>query len=311
MEVMAPPLPIKELRALFKDSLQEAVSLAPYTSARIGGPAEALLVVRSADELVDRAVLLWELGVEFIVLGGGSNVLVSDNGFQGLVLLNKARKVHFSDTSDPPTVRAESGINFGALARQSAQKGFSGLEWAAGIPGTLGGAVVGNAGAHGEDMSSLLKVAEILHRDNGKQTWSLEDLDFSYRSSVFKSLAGTALVLSATIFLARETPEIIEEKMDQYLNHRRKTQPAGASMGSMFKNPPGDFAGRLIDAAGLKGKQIGRVQISPLHGNFFINQGDASASDVKKLILLAQKSVADQFGVDLELEIELIGEWNT
>ncbi|MBW8009835.1 MAG: UDP-N-acetylmuramate dehydrogenase [Chloroflexi bacterium] len=311
MDVMAHLLPIKELRAAFKDRLLEAVPLAPYTSARIGGSAEALIVVHNADELADTALHLWEIGIEFVILGGGSNVLVSDSGIQGLVLLNKARKVRFNETSEPPSVYAESGINFGALARQAAQKEFSGLEWAAGIPGTLGGAVFGNAGAHGGDMYGCLKVAEILHREKGKQTWSLDDLDFTYRSSALKNKAGQALVLSATLLLAREKPEIIEEKMKKNLKHRRKTQPPGASMGSMFKNPLGDYAGRLIDAAGLKGKQIGAAQISPLHGNFFINQGEASASDVKALIDLAQKTVADQFGVNLELEIELIGEWNS
>lgn len=311
MEVMIPILPFKELRAVYKDKLQEAVPLAPYTSARIGGPVDALIVVRSAEELASTAINLWELGIDFIVLGGGSNVLVSDSGVRGMVLLNKARSVNFHGASNLPRLHAESGINIGALARQAAHKGFSGLEWAAGIPGTLGGAIFGNAGAHGGDMRGCLKVAEILHHEKGKQILSLDDLDFSYRSSALKRQAEQALVLSATLFLGRDKPENIEEKMRTNLNHRRETQPAGASMGSMFKNPPGDYAGRLIEAAGLKGKQIGAAQISPLHGNFFVNLGEASASDVKALLDFAQKSVADQFEINLEMEIEIIGDWNS
>ena len=236
-------------------------------------------------------------------------MLVSDSGVHGLVLLNKARKVHFDDISESPRVHAESGINFGALARQAAQKGFSGFEWAAGIPGTLGGAVFGNAGAHGEDMQGCLIVAEILHRKKGRQTWSAADFEFSYRSSVLKRNRQESVVLAVTLRLWEDSSESIAERLDSYLAYRRKTQPPGASMGSMFKNPPSDFAGRLIEAAGLKGKKMGAAQISPLHANFFLNHGDAAAADVMALIQFAREKVMEKFDIELELEIELVGEW--
>ena len=151
------------MRQKFGERLQTEVELARYTSARVGGPAEVLLVAKSANELAEMVTALWELELPFLILGGGSNVLVSDAGVRGVVVLNRARHVRFSDHDTPPTVWAESGANFGLLARQAAARGLSGLEWAAGIPGTLGGAVVGNAGAFGADLSANLVVAEILH----------------------------------------------------------------------------------------------------------------------------------------------------
>jgi UDP-N-acetylmuramate dehydrogenase len=226
-------------------------------------------------------------------------------------------------------VWAESGVNFGVLARLAAQRGLGGLEWAAGIPGTLGGAVVGNAGAHGGDVAGNLLVAEILHQEPAggprpavRQEWPQERLGFVYRGSVLKSghqgpsgaQRPADIVLAARLRLERSTPEAVQAKLDEFVAYRRRTQPPGASMGSMFKNPPGDYAGRLIDAAGLKGAQVGSVQISPVHGNFFINLGaaeaQASASDIYRLLDLARRSVADRFGVWLEPEIELVGDWS-
>jgi UDP-N-acetylmuramate dehydrogenase len=283
--------------------------LAKYTSARLGGPADALVIAQSSYDLEDVVTKLWEMDVSFYVMGGGSNILVSDAGVRGVVVLNKAKKVVFDEENSLLTVWAESGSGFGAVARQAAQMGFSGLEWAAGIPGTVGGAVVGNAGAHGGDVASILKVAEILQHDVGRQRWTLDQLVFSYRSSVLKSMRGQAVVLSATLKLSHGKPEEIQQRMDEFLGFRRSTQPPGASMGSMFKNPPDDFAGRLIDEAGLKGTRIGDAEISTLHANFFINHGSARAQDVYALIQRARQAVLEKLGVELELEIELFGEW--
>ena len=183
------------------------------------------------------------------------------------------------------------------------------MEWAASIPGTVGGAVYGNAGAYGSDMASSLVLVEILHRDDGKTSWPVERLEYSYRSSLLKRECLPTVVLAASVRLEESTPEVVQEKMKQNIAHRLLTQPPGASMGSMFKNPPGDYAGRLIEAAGLKGKNIGSVQISDLHGNFCINLGKANAKEVYQLVRLAQKTVEDKFGISLELEIELVGEW--
>ncbi len=309
MPFMTTTLPLESLRAAFKDRLEENAELERYSSARVGGTADALVVVRSADDLVEIVSWLWVQDVPFVVLGGGSNVLVSDAGVRELVLLNRARTVRFGGKPGATALWAESGANFGAIARQAAQKGYSGLEWAGGIPGTVGGAVFGNAGAHGGDVAGNLMMAEILHRTEGQVIWPKERLEFAYRSSWLKRNPGQAVVLSATMHLEPGDPAEIEAKMDEFVAFRRKTQPPGASMGSMFKNPPGDYAGRLIEEAGLKGMQVGGAQISPLHGNFFVNQGEASATDVYALIQKARETVAREFGVELELEIELIGTW--
>lgn len=305
---------LNRLQASFGQRLQRGVPLDRFTSARVGGTAEILLEVESADELAQAATLLWSEGVAWKILGGGSNMLVSDSGVRGVVVVNRARKVSFDEDSDPPTVWAESGANFGLVARQAASRGLSGLEWAAGIPGTIGGAVVGNAGAHGGDMAGNLIVATILQRnlEDGvpiRVTWPVKRFEYAYRTSQLKRMPGQAVVLEAQLRLQRSTPEGVQAKMDEYVSYRRRTQPPGASMGSMFKNPPGDYAGRLIEAAGLKGVQVGDAQISTLHANFFINHGEATAADIYALIELAKRAVAEKFGVHLELEIELVGNW--
>ena len=315
LAVQAEPTMITRLRREFGPRLQEQVLLARYTAARLGGPADWFLEVRSTSELVRAVRNLWEEDFPFHILGGGSNVLVSDRGVRGLVLLNRARKVQFETQRTPPMVWAESGANFGLIARQAAQHGLSGLEWAAGIPGTLGGAIVGNAGAHGADISANLHVAEILHRNqqdparSARQTWTKDELEYGYRSSWLKTHPGQAIVLSAWLILQAGTEGQMQARMDEFAEYRRRTQPPGASLGSIFKNPPGDYAGRLIEAAGLKGARMGGSEISPKHANFFINHEGAKAEDLRRLIELAQNEVHRQFGVTLELEIELLGEW--
>ncbi|KAA3647064.1 MAG: UDP-N-acetylmuramate dehydrogenase [Chloroflexi bacterium] len=307
---MSPTISHEVLRAAFGDRLQLSAPLARLTSARIGGMADYFVEVRSSTELAGVVSQLWELDLPYVILGGGSNILISDAGVREVVIHNRARAVRFKEHNDPPSVHAESGVNFGALARQAAQKGLSGLEWAAGIPGTVGGAVFGNAGAHGGDMAGNLQMAEILHPQDGRQTWKLNDLDFAYRSSVLKREHSKTVVLAAELLLEHSEPEKIENAMNEFLEHRRRTQPPGASMGSMFKNPPEDYAGRLIDVVGLKGLRVGDAQISQLHGNFFTNNGAAKAADVRSLLDKAREEVSKQFGVELELEIELLGEWN-
>jgi UDP-N-acetylmuramate dehydrogenase len=306
MPVADRTLPLDALRAAFGKRLREAHPLARYTSARIGGSAAALVVVQNADQLAEAARVLWDLGERFIILGGGSNVLVSDAGVHEVVILNEANAVTFSDFG----VWAESGASLGVIARQAATKGLSGLEWAAGIPGSLGGALFGNAGAHGGDMAAALKMATILHQTDGVQEWGRAEMAYTYRSSALKREPGQAVILSAELNLEKKDPAEIRAQMDAFVAYRRMTQPPGASMGSMFKNPQGDAAGRLIEAAGLKGKRVGNAQISPLHGNFFLNLGEARAADVYALIQETRAAVLAHSGVELELEVELIGDWN-
>ncbi|PWB74069.1 MAG: UDP-N-acetylenolpyruvoylglucosamine reductase [Anaerolineales bacterium] len=299
--------PIDALYAKFGDKVKENVSLAPYTSARIGGPADIFITAGSAAELARIVKFLWKLETPFTMLGGGSNVLVSDRGVRGVVVLNRAKGVKFLD-GDQPSVTAESGVVFSNLANRCASKGLSGLEWAATVPGTIGGAVYGNAGAFGGDMAGNLISAGLL-TENGVETFTVDQMGYGYRTSVLKRGELRAVVLSAELALKNSTKEEVTVKIQQFGAHRKATQPPGASMGSMFKNPPGDYAGRLIESAGLKGARIGNAEISPVHGNFFINHENTKAADIRALIELAQKTVKEKLDVELELEVELIGEW--
>jgi len=298
---------IDVLRLKFGAAVQENISLAPYTSARIGGSADVLVTVTSADELADAVKIIWDYGMPFYILGGGSNLLISDKGVRGVVVLNRAKEVLF-EGGDQPTVRCEAGVIFSNLANRCASKGLSGLEWAATVPGTFGGAVYGNAGAFGGDMSTNLIWTEVLTK-NGCEKLTVEQMQYGYRTSILKRGEIKAIVLSATLRLKNSSKEEVSVKITEFSERRKSAQPPGASMGSMFKNPAGDHAGRLIEAAGLKGTRIGNAEISTKHGNFFINHGEAKAEDILALIHLVQKTVREKYGVELELEVELVGDW--
>jgi UDP-N-acetylmuramate dehydrogenase len=307
---------LRPIREVFNDRVQLEAPLARYTAARLGGPAEALIEANSVQELVEVVGLCWKHQTPFVILGGGTNILISDAGIRGLVIINRARQVNFDEQANPPTVWAESGANFGLLARQAAQYGLAGLEWAGGIPGTVGGAVIGNAGAYGGDIAGNLILANILHPVGSGQTvvpqrdeWSVDRFGYAYRSSILKGRPGGVVVLSALLRLENSIPQAVQAKLDEFVEYRRRTQPPGAGLGSIFKNPPSDYAGRLIEAAGLKGARKGDVEISELHANFFINGGQARAADFYALIQLARQTVSEKFGVNLELEIELLGNW--
>ena len=299
--------PIDTLYAKLGDKVKENIPLAPYTSARIGGPADIFLMADTSSELARIVKLLWKNDMPFTLLGGGSNVLVSDKGVRGVVVLNRAKGVKFV-TGDQPSVKAESGVVFSNLANRCASKGLAGLEWAAAVPGTVGGAVYGNAGAFGGDVSGDLISAELLTME-GKETFTVDQFGYGYRTSVLKRGELKAMVLSAEFALINSTKDDVTVKIQQFSAHRKATQPPGASMGSMFKNPEGTYAGKLIEDAGLKGTRIGNAEISPLHGNFFINHENTKAEDIRALIELVQKTVKEKQGVELELEIELVGEW--
>jgi len=299
--------PIDMLYAKLGDKVKENVPLAPYTSARIGGPADIFITADTSTELARIVKLLWKQEMPFTLLGGGSNVLVSDKGVRGVVVMNRAKGVKFH-TGDQPTVTVESGVVFSNLANRCASKGLAGLEWAATVPGTVGGAVYGNAGAFGGDMAGNLLNAELL-TENGREEFIVEQMGYGYRTSILKRGELKAIVLSAELALKNSTKEEVTVKIQQFSAHRKATQPPGASMGSMFKNPAGDYAGRLIESAGLKGTRIGNAEISPLHGNFFINHANTKAEDIRALIQLVQKTVKEKQDVELELEIEVIGDW--
>jgi UDP-N-acetylmuramate dehydrogenase len=219
--------------------------------------------------------------------------------------------VEFIENGEGPFVEAESGASLASVSKRTIDRGWSGLEWGSAVPGTIGGAIAGNAGAHGSDTSKVLLMAEILQHELGIQDWLVEDFDYGYRDSRLKRNPGSAVVLSASFGLEKSTVDQTRAAAEEILAYRQRTQPSGASWGSMFKNPEGDFAGRLIEQAGLKGTQMGSVQISPTHANFFLNLGQATAQEVWEMIQHVRDRVQESSGIRLELEIELLGDWTS
>lgn len=293
------------LDARFGDLIRYNEPIAKNTSARIGGPADVLITANSARDLRDAAQLAWQHKLPLTVLGGGSNILVSDKGVAGVVVNNKANQVRFTGR----LCLAESGVSTIRLARLCAERGLSGFEWGIGVPGTIGGAAYGNAGAHGADMHRCVSFVYGTTPDQVEVTWSNEDMEYDYRTSKLKRERLSAVITTVLMEFTPADTETIQETMNEYNAYRKRTQPPGATIGSMFKNPPGDYAGRLIDASNLKGHQIGGAQISEKHANFFLNVEEATADDVYQLAQFARDTVLREHGVELELEIERIGRW--
>lgn len=303
------------LSQTFGSRVKRNEPLANHTTFRLGGPADVWLAAGTVDELIRAVNLARQHHIPVFILGSGANLLVGDGGIRGLVIQNRADGVSFpagnqGRAGEPVLVTAESGAALPSLARRCARHGLSGLEWAAGVPGTVGGAVVNNAGAYGRDMARTLVRAELLS-PAGERLWQpVGWFEYDYRRSKLKQQAGGAgwVVLRAELQMQRASVENIEATMAKFNERRKASQPPGATTGSMFKNPPGDYAGRLIEAAGLKGYRRGQAQISPVHANFFQNLGGATAADMLALIRTARQAVKEKFGVELELEIEIAGQ---
>ncbi|MBM3127804.1 MAG: UDP-N-acetylmuramate dehydrogenase [Chloroflexi bacterium] len=282
--------------------------LAAHTTFRIGGPADFFVAAETPDGLIDLVRVARAQQIPFFVLGNGSNILVRDCGFRGLVIENQCDQFSL-DVLDPTRalLRVESGAVLPGLANRLARQGWAGLEWGIGVPGTIGGAIVGNAGAHGACIADNLIGVTILDADNVVRELPKTELAFAYRTSRFKR-AQDEIVLRAEFEMTRDDPHACIARMQQYVEHRRRTQPTEPSVGSIFKNPSGSAAGRLIDQAGLKGTRVGGVEVSQVHANFFVNRGGATANDVLQLIEIVRERVRAKFGVELELEIQVVGD---
>jgi UDP-N-acetylmuramate dehydrogenase len=286
--------------------------LARHVTFGVGGPADGYYVARSRDELKGAFVAAHEHGVPVFILGAGSNILVGDGGIRGLVIDNRATEVdgpHPAEHDSLGLVRVDSGVSFAALARRMCRAGWAGIEWAVGIPGSLGGAVVHNAGAYEGWLSHVLVEATIADAGGKEQSWPSERLQFSYRNSVFtRGGIAPSVVLGVTIMLRRGDAETLLSLVDEYDHQRTGAQPPGRNCGSVFKNPDGQSSWRLVEEVGLRAKRIGNAQISEKHANFILNLGDATAGDVYALILEAQRRVRERFGLELETEVNLVGE---
>ena len=293
--------------------IQRNVLLKNYTTFRIGGPAKYFFVAKNKKDLIKAISVAKKLKLPFFILGGGSNLLVSDKGFNGILI--KIRNTKYEIPACPAgrqntKIMAEAGVMLEELVNVSAKAGLSGLEWAVGIPGTIGGAIRGNAGAFNKSMKDVVKSVEALEVKNEKckvKNFKNRDCKFSYRDSIFKNNKNL-IILSVTLQMKRGDKKEIENKIKKNLEQRNKTQPLNfPSGGSIFKNPPGFFAGELVKRCGLKGKKIGNVKISEKHSNFIVNLGNGKAKDVIKLIKLIKQKVKKKFGVTLEEEIQFLG----
>jgi UDP-N-acetylmuramate dehydrogenase len=238
------------------------------------------------------------------VIGGGSNLLVAQAGVDGLAI--KVVASHFA--VDGNVVRASAGVNLANMARRLAKQGYGGLEWAANVPGTVGGAVVNNAGAFGGDMAGCLESATVVDTDGRVE---LTDLGYAYRTSVLKRRTlGDVAVVTAALRVHTSTPEVADARVKGFNAQRMRSQPRILSAGSVFANPEGTFAGKLVEEAGLKGTWVGGAQISEQHANFIVNPGGATADDVYCLMQLARRAVFERCGICLQPEIELFGRWS-
>ena len=285
--------------------VSEDEPLASRTSFGIGGPADFFIEMSrpvAIEEVIGGAA---QRGIPYLLLGAGTNLLIADAGVEGLVVRVVNREHHV----DGRTVRAGAGLKMMRLARIVADAGLRGFEFAIGVPGTVGGAVYQNAGCWGKELREVLVEVEGFMPGSGRTMWKPADLKFGYRTSALREgkLKG-GLVVEATIQLERGDGEEAKALMAKLTRERNETQPIKTkNCGSVFKNPPGDSAGRLVQAAGLKGAREGQAVISTMHGNFIVNEGGATADDVRRLIERVQAEVRRRFNVELETEVEMVG----
>lgn len=306
------PLPQPLSAALRAAGLKpvEDAPLARRTWWQVGGPADGFVKVGDPSEVQAVVRACAEHEVPLFVLGNGTNLLISERGIRGLVLqlARDLARAHALPDSDPVIVQAGGGTKLAALLNKALRSGWTGLEVFAGIPGTVGGAVRMNAGARLGETRDILIEADVVLPDGSLTTLSLDDLDMRYRQT---ALPEGSVVVHARFRTTDGDVDAMREHVQEHLDHRAQTQPLDLpSCGSTFRNPPGDHAGRLIEAAGLKGFRIGDAQVSPKHANFVVNLGSATADDVRRVVEHMADTVEQRFGVRLVREVHLAGDWS-
>jgi len=287
--------------------------LARFTTMRVGGPADLFATAHNVFELRSLVKFARSRGIPHLLLGRGSNIVISDAGFRGLVVQARAE----GSRVDGERYHAEAGVPMARAATETQKAGLAGLEYGLAIPGTVGGAVWANAGAHESDTAGVLESANVLLADGREVVMAVDELGFSYRHSRFKDAPPSAdgspaeIVLSAVFLLVPTEAAAIKERLDEIRRWRQAHQPLGIpSAGSVFRNPPGDSAGRLIDSLGLKGLRVGGASVSEKHANFIVNDRRGTAADVRRLAEQVQSTVRDRLGIALVFEVEFLGDWS-
>jgi UDP-N-acetylmuramate dehydrogenase len=280
--------------------LQKNKLLSELTTIGIGGPAKWAVEVKTIDELRDALAFCKEQSLPYFVLGKGSNCVFDDQGLDAVVILNR---IDFLEELEPGLFRAGAGHSFSRLGSSTARHQWSGLEFASGIPASVGGAVYMNAGANGHETCETLVNVEFMEDDGTLRIYTRDELEFSYRHSPFQNMKG---IIAAATFRLIQSPEAREKQL-KIINYRTTTQPYGEkSAGCIFRNPANNHAGALIDQAGLKGSTVGDAAVSELHANFLINRGSAQAKDLKQLVQHIQDNVKNKTGIHLEPEVRFI-----
>jgi len=294
---------VRRAAQLLGDRAAADVPLGPLTTYRVGGRAALAVTPTSEEDLLAVAAAVGQSGIPVLVVGRGSNLLVADGGFDGLAVI--VGEAFDQIETDGTLVKAGGGTSLPVLARRSAAAALTGLEWAVGVPGSVGGGVRMNAGGHGRDIAASLERARVVDLDGGGATWrSAADLDLRYRHS---NLRPTDVVVAAEFRAAPGDVAAAEEAIADIVRWRRANQPGGHNAGSVFTNPAGDSAGRLIDAVGLKGHRWGTAEVSPRHANFIQADEGGAADDVMALIVDVRARVLAATGVDLRTEVRAIG----
>ncbi|APG28879.1 UDP-N-acetylenolpyruvoylglucosamine reductase [Syntrophotalea acetylenivorans] len=294
---------VKELRAALRGDVLTSEPMSRHTTWRIGGPADLFVQPQDRDDLLTALKILQQAQLPWQVIGNGSNMLVGDGGIRGAVI--HMGRLDRYDFSAAPLVTAEGGLRLMTLVREACKSGLGGLEQLAGIPGTLGGSVAMNAGAGQQDLGRLVRTVVLAGAD-GEEQWTAEQLRFAYRST---NLPAGRVVVAVQLKLVSAEAESLQEEVKQRLLQRRRSQGVGRpNAGSVFKNPPGEQAWKLIDRAGMRGAVVGGARVSERHSNFIVNGGSARAADVLTLMEQIQDRVYRQSGINLEPEVRIVGE---
>lgn len=298
---------IDMLKKIPKENIYHNELMKNHTSFKIGGPAELFIKIDSIDQMQQVLEITKKYNIQLTIVGNGSNLLVKDNGIKGIVAKIELKNIEINNKKDEVEIIVDSGVLTGYLSQKLLKEEITGFEELSGIPGTIGGAIYMNAGAHGKEIKDIVKEITVMDYNGNIEVIDNKDADFGYRSSIFQK--KKYIILNAKLYLKKGNKEKIKEKMNEYAKYRKEKQPIEyPSAGSTFKRGDDFITAKLIDDVGLKGYKIGGAQVSEKHAGFIINIDNAKASDVINLTEYVKEKVYEQFGKKIELEIKVIGE---
>lgn len=298
---------IKQLKTIPNENIYENEPMKKHTSFKIGGPAEIFIKIKTIDQLHEILEVINKYNIPLNIIGNGSNLLITDKGIKGIVIKLELKEINIKQNGNKRQIIVDAGVPLGLLAQKLLKEKITGFEEFSGIPGTIGGAVVMNAGAHGKEIKDLLTTVTAIDLKGNIHTFTNKEAEFDYRKSKFSN--GEYIILQATLELEEGLPEKIKEKMDEFTKFRKEKQPVEyPNAGSTFKRGNDFITAQLIDEAGLKGYKIGGAKISEKHAGFIVNEADATFDDIMKLVEYVTTVIREKFGKEIQLEIKILGE---